>query len=81
MLKFNEFQSMVNRTLHLEMYTTSGLTCPITGEQAIKWATKSIEAHKRGIIWIPPHVEVRVDTNTLLLGVPETWPNSILITP
>lgn len=72
---------LINTTLHLEVHTSTGLTCPITREQAIAWCTKSLEAHERGLIWTPPHVDVRMDTNTIVFGVPESWPNSILVVP
>lgn len=81
MLTLKTLIALIHDTLHCEVYTSTGLTCPITREQAMAWCTKSLEAHKCGLIWAPPHVEVRTDTNTIIFGVPESWPNSYLVVP
>lgn len=81
MLTLKNLIALINNTLHCEVYTSSGLTCPITREQAITWCTKSLEAHKRGLIWTPPHVDMHAYTNTIVFGAPESWPNSNLVVP
>ena len=81
MMTLRTITELINKTLHVEVYTCSGLTCPITQGHAIEWLTKSLEGHKRGLIWTPPHIEVRTDTNTIVVGVPESWPNSNLVVP